>query len=195
GNFYVDQHCDLNSGPYNWDSQMLPTSSTPMQVVDASLDTSYLGSNITILRKNFLHKMGASSYNWDINQGHLFSSRYFFEFRYMKMKVDVYFYTFCDVPITWLQYLTIVSSTVLMSVAEGCKGYTLEYVFWNVLNSLYDALTKITKVFDWGWFRISAETVQHRIGEFHSFRHFFCTMNVVLSFYLQPFASNKQLKL
>ncbi|KAJ9574011.1 hypothetical protein L9F63_008608, partial [Diploptera punctata] len=26
---------------------------------------------------------------------------------------------------------------------------TLEYVFWNVLNSLYDALTKITKVFDW----------------------------------------------
>ncbi|KAJ9578663.1 hypothetical protein L9F63_005153, partial [Diploptera punctata] len=24
---------------------------------------------------------------------------------------------------------------------------------------------------------------------------FFCTMNVVLSFYLQPFASNKQLKL
>ncbi|KAJ9598649.1 hypothetical protein L9F63_010664, partial [Diploptera punctata] len=52
---------------------------------------------------------------------------------------------------------------------------TLEYVFWNVLNSLYDALTKITKVFDWENLghevRISAETVQHRIGEFHSFRH------------------------
>ncbi|KAJ9584884.1 hypothetical protein L9F63_020773, partial [Diploptera punctata] len=43
---------------------------------------------------------------------------------------------------------------------------TLEYVFWNVLNSLYDALTKITKVFDWGGvnfiFDIAPEKEIHR---------------------------------
>ena len=49
-----------------------------------------------------------------------------------------------------LLYVTSSSHCDDVKVMNNFLPSTLEHIFWNALNSLYDAFPKITKVSDWG---------------------------------------------